>query len=99
MTHLDNFLLPQSLVMDEATATPRYAKFITEPWENGYDIPSATLCAGSYCLHGGSSGFLVSGLWCNARILLHPQWLEDVMEIVLNVKAAEITCSENFTRT
>lgn len=36
MAGLENFEMPEAMVMDEATATDRYAKFITEPWENGF---------------------------------------------------------------
>lgn len=31
-----NFVMPESVVKDEATATPKYARFTAEPFESGY---------------------------------------------------------------
>ncbi|NLZ62982.1 MAG: DNA-directed RNA polymerase subunit alpha, partial [Lentisphaerae bacterium] len=100
MTHLDNFLLPQSLVMDEATATPRYAKFITEPWENGYGHTIGN--ALRRVLLSSMEGVAVSSIRIDG--VMHefcsiPHVVEDVMEIVLNVKRLKFACSENLPRT
>ncbi len=100
MTNLDNFMLPQSLVVDEATATPRYAKFITEPWENGYGHTIGN--ALRRVLLSSMEGVAVSSIRIDG--VMHefcsiPNVLEDVMEIVLNVKKLKFACSEILPRT
>ena len=36
MPGLEKFTMPAALVVDEATATPTYAKITAEPWEKGF---------------------------------------------------------------
>ena len=35
---MKNFEMPKKLVLDEASATPTYGKFIAEPFERGYGM-------------------------------------------------------------
>lgn len=100
MASLENFELPQSVVVEEATATPRYAKFIAEPWQNGFGLTIGNalrrvllssiegVAVSSIKIDGVSHEFSsVSGV------------MEDVMEIILNIKKLKFTCEGTLPRT
>ena len=100
MADLKNFETPHSLDMDEATATPRYAKFVTAPWESGFGhtIGNAlrrvllTMMDGVAvtCIRidGVAHEFTpISGV------------AEDVMDIILNIKKLAFRCDGSLPRT
>ncbi len=100
MASLENFELPQSVAVEEATATPRYAKFIAEPWQNGFGMTIGN--ALRRVLLSSIEGVAVSSIKIDGvshEFSSVPGVLEDVMEIVLNVKKLKFTCDGTLPRT
>lgn len=98
MASLESFELPQQLVLDEATATPLYGKFIAEPWENGFGVTVGN--ALRRVLLTSLEGVAVASVRIDG--VLHefstvPDVVEDVMEIVLNVKKLKFRCVESLS--
>lgn len=100
MADLKNFETPHSLDMEEATATPCYAKFVTAPWESGFGhtIGNAlrrvllTMMDGVAVtrirIDGVAHEFTpISGV------------AEDVMDIILNIKQLAFRCDGSLPRT
>lgn len=81
------FEMPKRLVLDEATATPTYGKFIAEPFERGYGTTIGN--ALRRVLLSSIEGAAVTAIKLDGA--LHefsslPGVTEDVTEIVLNIK-------------
>ncbi|NMA21884.1 MAG: DNA-directed RNA polymerase subunit alpha [Lentisphaerae bacterium] len=100
MASLENFELPQSVAVEEATATPRYAKFIAEPWQNGFGVTIGN--ALRRVLLSSIEGVAVSSIKIDGvshEFSSIPGVMEDVMEIVLNVKKLKFSCDGTLPRT
>ncbi|MBP5300391.1 MAG: DNA-directed RNA polymerase subunit alpha [Victivallales bacterium] len=79
--------MPLSLDMDEATATPRYAKFVTEPWESGFGhtIGNALRRVLLTMMDGVAvTRIRIDGVYHEFTPI--PGVAEDVMDIILNIK-------------
>ena len=100
MASLENFELPQSVAVEEATATPRYAKFIAEPWQNGFGVTIGN--ALRRVLLSSIEGVAVSSIKIDGvshEFSSVPGVLEDVMEIILNIKKLKFSCEGTLPRT
>ncbi len=100
MPVLEGFELPKALVIDEATATDRFARFIAEPWEHGYGNTVGN--ALRRVLLSSMEGVAVSSIRIEGvshEFMSIPDVLEDVMDIVLNVKKLKFTCDGELPRT
>ena len=100
MAGFDTFEMPKALVMDENTATPRYAKFVAEPWENGfgYTIGNALRRVLLTMLDGVAvSCIRIDGV--KHEFCAMEGVMEDVMEIILNIKKLKFSCSGELPRT
>lgn len=100
MAELENFEMPETLVMDEATATDRYAKFITEPWENGlgHTLGNSLRRVLLHMMEGVAvSCIRIDGV--SHEFTAIPGVMEDVMEIVLNIKKLKFRCDGSLPRT
>lgn len=100
MPGLDNFIMPQAMVTDAATATPRYGKFVAEPWENGFGHTIGN--ALRRVLLSSMGGVAVSSLRIDG--VAHefdsiPHVVEDVTEIVLNLKKLHVRSDGEMPRT
>jgi len=100
MPGIEGFELPNALVVDEATATPRYARFIAEPWENGFGHTMGN--ALRRVLLSSMEGVAVSSIRIDG--VFHefssiPDVLEDVMLIILNIKRLKFACEGSLPRT
>ena len=100
MPNLDGFSMPTALEVDEATATPTYAKFLAEPWENGFGHTVGN--ALRRVLLSSMEGVAVSSLRIEgvAHEFTHIEGVvEDVTEIVLNIKKLHLSCEGDLPRT
>ncbi len=100
MAGMDSFEMPKGLVMDEATATSRYAKFTAEPWENGFGhtIGNALRRVLLSMLDGVAvSCIRIDGVFHEFTAV--PNVVEDVMEIILNIKKLKFRCEGELPRT
>ncbi len=100
MPNLDGFSMPTALEVDEATATPTYAKFLAEPWENGFGHTVGN--ALRRVLLSSMEGVAVSSLRIEgvAHEFTHIEGVvEDVTEIVLNIKKLHLSCEGDMPRT
>jgi len=90
--------MPQSLVKDETTATPTYAKFTAEPFEAGY----------GHTVGNSLRRVLLSSLEGAAIVSIQidgvdhefqtiPNVLEDVVEIILNLKKVKFNTHDHET--
>ncbi len=95
---LGRFEMPQSLVKDETTATPTYAKFTAEPFEAGY----------GHTVGNSLRRVLLSSLEGAAIVSIQidgvdhefqtiPNVLEDVVEIILNLKKVKFNTHDHET--
>ncbi|MDT8389581.1 MAG: DNA-directed RNA polymerase subunit alpha [Lentisphaeria bacterium] len=100
MSAIDGFAMPESLVIDEATATPTYAKFIAEPWEKGFGNTLGN--ALRRVLLSSLEGVAVSSVRIDGvahEFSTIPDVLEDVTEIILNLKKLRVSCDGDLPRT
>lgn len=100
MSAIDGFAMPESLVIDEATATPTYSKFIAEPWEKGFGNTLGN--ALRRVLLSSLEGVAVSSVRIDGvahEFSTIPDVLEDVTEIILNVKKLRVSCEGDLPRT
>src|SRR5258708_37907614 len=97
---LGRFEMPKSLVKDEATSTETYAKFVAEPFEAGY----------GHTVGNSLRRVLLSSLEgaaiTTARITVAqhefaalPGIVEDVTDIVLNLKTIKLKAVDHEPRT
>ena len=100
MPATNGFTMPTALEIDADTATERYAKFIAEPWEKGF----------GHTLGNALRRVLLSSLEgaavATVRIdgVLHefstiPDVMEDVTEVMLNIKKLRLKCHGDMPRT
>jgi len=100
MPGLENFALPSALQMDAASATPRYAKFIAEPWEHGFGNTIGN--ALRRVLLSSMEGVAVASVRIDGvahEFSTIPGVVEDVTEIILNIKKLRLTCDGELPRT
>ncbi len=100
MPTLEGFALPEAFEVDEATATSTYARFVAEPWENGFGHTIGN--ALRRVLLSSMEGVAVSSLRIDGvphEFSCIPDVLEDVTEIVLNIKRLKLQCEGDVPRT
>ena len=100
MPVIEGFELPKTLDIDETTATDRFARFTAEPWEHGYGNTIGN--ALRRVLLSSMEGVAVSSIRIEGvshEFMSIPDVLEDVMDIVLNVKKLKFTCDGQLPRT
>jgi len=100
MSESDKFTMPAALQVDEATATDRYAKVIAEPWEKGFGHTLGN--ALRRVLLSSLEGVAVSSIRIDGvphEFSTIEDVVEDVTEIVLNVKKLRFKCHGDVPRT
>lgn len=96
---LGRFEMPQSLVKEESTATPTYAKFIAEPFEAGYGhtIGNSLRRTLLSSLEGAAiTSVRIEGASHEFSSL--PGVVEDVVEIILNLKKVKFKAHDHEVR-
>jgi len=94
-----DFAMPEAVVLDEATATPTYGLFIAEPWEKGfgYTIGNALRRVLLSSLEGTAvSSVRIDGVKHEFSTI--PDVIEDVTEVVLNLKKLRFRCQGETPR-
>lgn len=100
MAGMDSFEMPKALVVDEATATSQYAKFVAEPLENGFGHTLGN--ALRRVLLSMMDGVAVSCIRIDGiahEFTAIPGVMEDVMSIILNIKKLKFRCEGDLPRT
>ena len=96
----ENFTMPVGVAMDEESATPTYARFIAEPWEKGFGHTLGN--ALRRVLLSSMEGVAVSALKIDGvphEFSSIPDVIEDVTEVVLNIKQLHLQCDGDVPRT
>lgn len=97
---LGRFELPKVPVIDEATKTDTYAKFTAEPFEAGYGVTvgNALRRVLLSSVEGGAiTNVKITG--ANHEFQTLPHVVEDVTDIVLNLKKVKFKCADHEPRT
>ncbi|MEQ1854470.1 MAG: DNA-directed RNA polymerase subunit alpha [Chthoniobacteraceae bacterium] len=97
---LGRFELPKLPVKDEATETPTYAKFTAEPFEAGYGVTvgNALRRVLLSSIEGGAiTNVKIEG--ANHEFQTLPHIVEDVTDIILNLKQVKFRCADHEPRT
>ncbi|GDX10667.1 DNA-directed RNA polymerase subunit alpha [Verrucomicrobiota bacterium] len=97
---LGRFELPKLPVRDEATATSNYAKFVAEPFEAGYGVTigNALRRVLLSSVEGGAiTNVKITG--ANHEFQTLPGVVEDVTDIILNLKQVKFKCADHEPRT
>jgi len=97
---LGRFELPKVPVKDEATETPHYAKFVAEPFEAGYGVTigNALRRVLLSSVEGGAiTNVKIAG--ANHEFQTLPNIVEDVTDIILNLKLVKFKCADHEPRT
>ena len=97
---LGRFELPKLPVKDEATATSHYAKFVAEPFEAGYGVTigNALRRVLLSSVEGGAiTNVKITG--ANHEFQTLPHVVEDVTDIILNLKQVKFVCADHEPRT
>lgn len=92
--------MPKSLVKDEKTATPTYAKFVAEPFEGGYGhtVGNSLRRVLLSSLEGAAiTSIQIDGVQHEFQTL--PGVVEDVVEIILNLKKVKFNTHDHETHT
>ena len=100
MPGLEGFALPSALQLDTASATPRYAKFVAEPWENGFGHTIGN--ALRRVLLSSMDGVALASVRIDGvahEFTTIQGVVEDVTEIILNLKKLRLTCAGDLPRT
>ena len=96
---LGRFEMPKSLTKDEDTATPMYAKFIAEPFEAGYGhtVGNSLRRVLLSSLEGAAiTSVKIEG--ANHEFQTLPHVVEDVTDIVLNLKKIKFKANDHEIR-
>jgi DNA-directed RNA polymerase subunit alpha len=96
---LGRFEMPKSLVKDESTATPTFAKFIAEPFEAGYGhtVGNSLRRVLLSSLEGAAiTAVKING--ANHEFQTLPHIVEDVTDIVLNLKKIKFKANDHEVR-
>ena len=97
---LGRFELPKVPTKDEASATPNYAKFTAEPFEVGYGVTigNALRRVLLSSVEGGAiTNVRITG--ANHEFQTLPGVVEDVTDIILNLKKVKFKCADHDPRT
>jgi DNA-directed RNA polymerase subunit alpha len=97
---LGRFELPKVPVMDESTSKDTYAKFTAEPFEQGYGVTvgNALRRVLLSSIEGGAiTNVKIAG--ANHEFQTLPHVVEDVTDIVLNLKKVKFKCADHEPRT
>ncbi len=109
MPGIEGFELPKSLEIDEATRTDTFARFTAEPWEHGFGNTIGN--ALRRVLLSSMEGVAVTSIRISYEddngqdvrvpheFTTIPDVLEDVTQIVLNVKKLKFLCDGELPRT
>jgi DNA-directed RNA polymerase subunit alpha len=92
--------MPRALVVDESTATRTYARFVAEPMEKGFGHTIGNSLR--RVLLSSMEGVAVSSVRIDGvkhEFSNIPDVVEDVTEIVLNIKQVKLECSGDLPRT
>lgn len=93
------FAMPTTLVVDKATATANYARFTAEPWEKGYGHTIGN--AMRRILLSSMEGVAITAIKIDGvahEFTTIPDVVEDVTEVVLNIKHLHVTCEGELPR-
>ena len=94
------FAMPAALAVDKATATATYARFTAEPWEKGFGHTIGN--AMRRILLSSMEGIAITSLKIDGvahEFTTIPDVVEDVTEVVLNIKHLHVTCDGDLPRT
>src|SRR6476620_4265623 len=94
------FEMPKTLVKDESTATDTYAKFTAEPFEAGYGhtVGNSLRRVLLSSIEGAAiTSVRIAG--ANHEFQTLPNVVEDVTDIVLNLKKVKFAAADHDTRT
>ncbi len=97
---LGRFELPKLPVIDESSKTPTYAKFTAEPFEAGFGVTigNALRRVLLSSIEGGAiTNVKIAG--ANHEFQTLPGVVEDVTDIILNLKKVKFKCSDHEPRT
>ena len=97
---LGRFELPKLPVIDESSKTPTYAKFTAEPFEAGFGVTigNALRRVLLSSIEGGAiTNVKITG--ANHEFQTLPGVVEDVTDIILNLKKVKFKCSDHEPRT
>lgn len=97
---LGRFELPKLPIIDEATKSDTYAKFTAEPFEAGYGVTvgNALRRVLLSSIEGGAiTNVKITG--ANHEFQTLPNVVEDVTDIVLNLKKVKFKCADHEPRT
>ncbi len=92
--------MPKTLVKDESTATETYAKFVAEPFEAGYGHTVGNSLR--RVLLSSLEGAAITSVKINGaqhEFATLPNVVEDVTDIVLNLKKIKFKAHDHETRT
>lgn len=92
--------MPQSLVKDKETATETYAKFVVEPFESGYGhtLGNALRRVLLSSIEGSAiTSIQIDGVQHEFQTI--PNVVEDVVEIILNLKKVQFETHDHDTHT
>ncbi len=93
------FAMPTTLVVDKATATANYARFTAEPWEKGYGHTIGN--AMRRILLSSMEGVAITAIKIDGvahEFTTIPDVVEDVTEVVLNIKHLHVTSEGELPR-
>jgi DNA-directed RNA polymerase subunit alpha len=97
---LGRFELPKLPVIDESTKTPTYARFTAEPFEAGFGVTigNALRRVLLSSIEGGAiTNVKIAG--ANHEFQTLPGVVEDVTDIILNLKKVKFKCVDHEPRT
>lgn len=100
MPELTGFTMPEAIETDKETSSSTYAKFITEPWEKGFGHTLGN--ALRRILISSLDGTAVSSVRIDGvphEFSTIPDVVEDVTDIILNLKKLRVRCDGDLPRT
>ena len=92
--------MPQSIVMDKATATDKYAKFVAAPFQSGFGHTVGN--ALRRVLHSSLEGAAISAVriaGTTHEFASLPSVVEDVTQIILNLKKIKLNLNSDQPKT
>jgi DNA-directed RNA polymerase subunit alpha len=99
MAGMSGIAMPTTIVVDKSTATATYARFTAEPWEKGYGHTIGN--ALRRILLSSMEGVAVTSLRIDGvphEFTTIPGVVEDVTEIVLQIKKLHLQCHGDLPR-
>ena len=99
MAGMSGIAMPATIIVDKSTATSTYARFTAEPWEKGYGNTIGN--ALRRILLSSMDGVAVTSLRIDGvphEFTTIPGVVEDVTEIVLQIKKLHLQCDGDLPR-